>query len=181
MARQSNTPLQPQRFGSSPVLSLYRDINRLFDEAFHGVWSSDPTGLGSRFIDARMNVSETSNAFKLTLELPGVVEDDVDISLDDDILTVRGEKRIEKSEEKENFHTVERSFGAFQRSLRLPFATDPEKVAAHFDNGVLTVVVPKTEQQQRSRHIPLQRKQTMVDTSAVPEGLRNDERVEDEP
>lgn len=176
--------LSPYRgFGFSPVLSLYRDINRLFDDAFQGDLSRDTAGQSSRFIDARMNVSETENAFKLTVELPGVAEEDINISLDDDILTVRGEKRIEKSEEKENFHAIERTFGEFQRSLRLPFATDPERVEARFENGLLTVTIPKSEKQERSRRIPLQGGQSAAKPSidaGAPEAQENQESGADE-
>jgi HSP20 family protein len=77
--------------------------------------------------------------------LPSVSEQDIDISLDDDVLTIRGEK--------ENFHFVERSYGTFQRSLRLPYAVNPDQVQASFGNGVLMVKLPKTERQERSRGI----------------------------
>ena len=103
-----------------------------------------------------MNVSETENEIRITAELPGVTEQDIDISLDDDVLTIRGEKKFERTDDKENFHFVERSYGTFQRSLRLPFPVDPEQVQASFENGVLTVTVPKTGRQERSRRIQVQ-------------------------
>jgi HSP20 family protein len=68
-----------------------------------------------------MNVSETDKDIRITAELPGVSQEDVDVKLDDDVLTIRGEKKFEQENEKENFHFVERSYGTFQRSLRLPF------------------------------------------------------------
>ena len=98
-----------------------------------------------------MNVSETDKEIRITAELPGVDQNDVDVSLDDDVLTIRGEKKFEQKEEKENFHFVERSYSTFQRSVRLPFPVDPEQVNASFENGVLTVSLPKTAQQERSR------------------------------
>jgi HSP20 family protein len=104
-----------------------------------------------------MNVSETENEIHVAAELPGVREEDIDVSLNDDILTIRGEKRFERQDEKENFHVVERSFGTFQRSIRLPFPVDPEQVQARFDNGVLMVTMPKTAQQQRTKRIQVQR------------------------
>jgi HSP20 family protein len=103
-----------------------------------------------------MNVSETDKEIRITAELPGVDQNDVDVSLDDDVLTIRGEKKFEQKEEKENFHFVERSYGTFQRSVRLPFPVDPEQVNASFENGVLTVSLPKTAQQERSRKIQIQ-------------------------
>ena len=108
------------------------------------------------FVNASMNVSETDKEIRITAELPGVTEQDIDISLDDDVLTIRGEKKFERTDDKENFHFVERSYGTFQRSLRLPFPIDPEQVQANFENGVLTVTVPKTGRQERSRRIQVQ-------------------------
>ena len=115
------------------------------------------SGMGS-IVNAHMNVSETENEIRITAELPGVTEQDIDISLDDDVLTIRGEKKFEQSQggEKENFHFVERSYGTFQRSLRLPYPIDPEQVRASFDNGVLTITLPKTAQKERTRRIQIQ-------------------------
>ena len=103
-----------------------------------------------------MNVSEAENEIRITAELPGVSQDDVEIAVDDDVLTIRAEKRLEKKDEKERFHFVERTYGTFQRSLRLPFPVDPEQVRANFENGVLTVTLPKTKAQDRSRRIQIQ-------------------------
>jgi len=105
-----------------------------------------------------MNVSETENEVRVTVELPGVTEKDIDVSLNDDILTIRGEKKFESERggEKESFHFVERSYGNFQRSLHLPFAVKPDDVKAAFQNGVLTITLPKSAQQERSRKIQIQ-------------------------
>ena len=108
------------------------------------------------FVNASMNVSETENEIRITAELPGVTQQDIDVSLDDDVLTIRGDKKFERTDDKENFHFVERSYGTFQRSLRVPFPVDPEQVQARFENGVLTVTLPKTGQQERSRRIQVQ-------------------------
>jgi HSP20 family protein len=101
------------------------------------------------FVNASMNVSETDKEIRITAELPGVTEQDIDVSLDDDVLTIRGEKKFERKDEKENFHFVE-------RSLLLPYAINPEQVQASFENGVLTVTLPKMERQERSRRIQVQ-------------------------
>jgi HSP20 family protein len=87
-----------------------------------------------------------------------VTDKDIDVSLNDDVLTIRGEKHFEQSKvgEKESYHFVERSYGTFQRSLRLPFPVDPEQVKANFEHGVLTITLPKTAQQERSRRIQVQ-------------------------
>ncbi|WP_457090143.1 Hsp20/alpha crystallin family protein [Microvirga sp. P5_D2] len=136
-------------------------MNRLFDDVFRG--AALPAAAGSQgqgdignFVNASMNVSETDKEIRITAELPGVTEQDIDVSLDDDVLTIRGEKKFERKDDKENFHFVERAYGTFQRSLRLPFAVDSEQVQASFENGVLTVTVPKTGRPERSRRIQVQ-------------------------
>jgi HSP20 family protein len=136
-------------------------MNRLFDDILRGKGLPAATGNQGQgrvgnFVNASMNVSETENEVRITAELPGVTEQDIDVSLDDDVLTIRGEKKFERRDDKENFHFVERSYGTFLRSLRLPFSIDPEQVQASFENGVLTVTVPKTGQQERSRRIQVQ-------------------------
>jgi HSP20 family protein len=158
MTRSSITPWGGLYGGPDPFLSLHREMNRLFDDAFRGA----PRGEGQTkspgsLVDARMNVSETEKELRVTAELPGVNESDVDISLDDDVLTIRGEKKFEQArgDDKENYHFVECSYGTFQRALRLPFSVNPDEVRADFQNGVLTVIVPKSAQQQRSRKIQI--------------------------
>jgi HSP20 family protein len=161
MARNPMTPFRPGggMFPGDPFLSLHREMNRLFDDVFRGAGlpAAETQGQGGgTFVNASMNVSETENEIRLTAELPGVTEQDIDISLDDDVLTIRGEKKFERADDKENFHFVERSYGTFQRSLRLPFPVDPEQVQASFENGVLTVAVPKTGRQERLHRVQVQ-------------------------
>jgi HSP20 family protein len=144
-----------------PVLSLHREMNRLFDDVFRGAGLPAATGNQGQgrvgnFVNASMNVSETENEIRITAELLGVTEQDIDVSLDDAVLTIRGEKKFERTDDKENFHFGERSYGTFQRSLRLPYPVNPEQVQARFENGVLTVTVPKTGRQERSRRIQVQ-------------------------
>lgn len=162
MARNPMTPFRPGggMLPGDPFLSLHREMNRLFDDVLRG---ASPTASGSQgqggvgnFVNASMNVSETDKEIRITAELPGVTEQDIEVSLDDDVLTIRGEKRFERKDDKENFHFIERSYGTFQRSLRLPYAVDSEEVQASFENGVLTVTVPKTGRQARSRRIQVQ-------------------------
>jgi len=163
MARNPMTPYRPGggMFPGDPFLSLHREVNRLFDDVFRG--AALPTASGSQgqgdvgaFVNASMNVSETDKEIRITAELPGVSEQDIHVSLDDDVLTIRGEKKFERKDDKENFHFVERSYGTFQRSLRLPYPVESEQIQASFENGVLTVTVPKTERQERSRRIQVQ-------------------------
>lgn len=146
-------------YGGDPFFSLQREMNRLFDDAFRGFGGqATPTQQRSGGVmEARMNVSETDKEFRISAELPGVDEKDVDVTLDGDLLTIRGEKKFEQERggDQESYHFVERSYGSFQRSLQLPYAVRSEDVRAEFHNGVLTLTLPKSEQQQRSHKIPI--------------------------
>jgi HSP20 family protein len=119
--------------------SLQGDMNRLFDRFFEG---RTPNGTGRRWIPA-MDLVETDDHLVLRADLPGMTEDDVDIEIKDNVLTVSGERKAEHEDKSEGYHRVERSFGSFSRSLTLPAGVDPDKVEANFDNGVLEVRIPK--------------------------------------
>jgi HSP20 family protein len=168
MARNSLIPLGGM-FRSDPIFSLHREMNRLFDDLVggQGMQASQSAGLASA-VSAHMNVSESDKDIRVSVELPGVTEQDIDVSLDDDLLTIRGEKKFEqeRGDEKQNYHYLERSYGSFQRSLRLPFKAKPEEVQADFHNGVLTVTVPKSAQQQQSHRIQVQAGPAKVGQSA---------------
>jgi HSP20 family protein len=164
MARNPLSPFRPgglteRGFGDDPFMSLHREMNRLFDDVFRGSsgsWAGRPGESGSNFVQAHMDVSETENEVRICAELPGVSQDDVDVTLQDDVLTIRGEKKLERKDETENFHFMERSYGTFQRSLKLPFVVEPQQVKAEFNNGVLTVTLPKTKAQERSHRVQIQ-------------------------
>lgn len=122
---------------ADPFSSLHREMNRLFDDAMRG---SGPVGTASMAAPC-MNVSETDRDIRIEVELPGVSEEDVQLDLTGDLLTLRGEKRVTR--EDAQHHVVERSFGSFARSVRLPFSPEPDRVQADFAHGVLTITVPK--------------------------------------
>ena len=143
--------------GLDPLFSLHRDMNRLFEDVLGTGLPFGGPDQQNRLINAQLSVSETEGEIRVAAELPGVREEDIDVSLDDDVLTIRGEKKMQRQDEKENFHVVERSFGSFQRSIRLPTPVDPDRVSASFDNGVLTVTLPKSAQQERTRRIQVSR------------------------
>lgn len=92
-----------------------------------------------------VDFSETENEYTVKAELPGIGKDDIDISLTDGVLTIKGEKRHEKKEEKENYHYMETRYGSFSRSLLLPEDASAEKVDAVYSDGVLKVSIPKAE------------------------------------
>lgn len=122
---------------ADPFSSLHREMNRLFDDAMRG---SGPAGTASMPAPC-MDVGETERDIRIEVELPGVSEEDVQLDLTGDLLTIRGEKRVTR--EDVQHHVVERSFGGFARSVRLPFSPEPDRVQAGFAHGVLTITVPK--------------------------------------
>lgn len=134
-----------------PFLDLHREVNRLFDDSFRGMGGGE-RGEGGRFMLApRVDIHERDDRIEVCAELPGVSEKDIDLSVDGDMLTIRGEKRNERQDAQA--HVIERSYGSFQRSIQLPFAPDPDKVEASCANGVLTVSIPNEAQRERRRRI----------------------------
>lgn len=93
-----------------------------------------------------MDLSEDDGRYVVTAEIPGVAKDDVHVEVDEGVLSVSGEKRSEREEKKEKRRWVERSYGSFHRSFRLPADADADRIAARFEKGVLTIEIPKTEQ-----------------------------------
>ena len=127
------------------INSLQSEMNRLFNTFF-----DTPTPPGNanglrRWVPA-MDLVETDDHFVLRADLPGLAEDDVSIELEDNVLTVSGERGTEHEDRKEGYYRVERAYGAFHRQLTLPEGIDPEAVEASFDKGVLEVRVPKPEE-----------------------------------
>lgn len=136
---------------------LQRDIDGIFDEFFRGGGTVLPVMRAldkSPVMAPKMDIAETEKGYHLSLELPGVAEKDVDVSLQEGVLSVRGEKKNEEKTEGKNWHRVERSYGSFQRSITLPEGIDEEGVSATFKNGVLEIDVLKSEKKKdKSRKI----------------------------
>ena len=128
--------------------SLQTEMNRLFNAAFEGPGSGNG---GARRWTPAMDMLETEDEFVLRADLPGLSESDVHIELEDNVLTVSGERKTEHEDKREGFYRMERSYGSFSRSLTLPKGIDPEAVTAAFDRGVLEVRVPKPEQRKPRR------------------------------
>jgi HSP20 family protein len=126
--------------------SLQGDMNRLFDRFFEGRQGNG----GRRWIPA-MDLVETEDHLVLRGDLPGMTEDDIDIEIKDNVLTVSGERKSEQEEKGEGYHRVERAFGSFSRSLSLPAGIEPGNVEANFDKGVLEVRIPKPAEAKPTR------------------------------
>jgi HSP20 family protein len=120
---------------------LKTEMDRLFERFFEPAWSESPAlGDWAPSID----VTETKDAVMVKVELPGVDQKDIGVSLQEGILTIKGEKNEEKEQKDARYHRVERAYGAFARAVRLPAAVDATKVTATFKDGVVTITLPKT-------------------------------------
>ena len=116
----------------------------LFDRLFDDI--DFPTiHLDDREWMPKIDVKETEKEIVVNVEVPGMTKDDINILLTDGLLTVSGEKRHESEDKKENFHVIERRFGSFKRSIRMPNDIEAEKIDASYKDGVLTIIVPKSE------------------------------------
>jgi HSP20 family protein len=123
-----------------------RDMNRLFNTLFE-----PSAGAVMRRWSPAMDVVETEDNYVLRADLPGVSEGDVKIELDDNVLTISGERKSAHKEAKEGYYRVERAYGSFSRTLKLPEGVDADSITASFDRGVLEVNVPKPEQRKPRR------------------------------
>lgn len=132
---------------------LQDSMNRLFDSFFQDRYAEYEDTFWYPVVD----VSETDKAFVIHAELAGMTQKDVDISLQDNVLCIQGKKKRRKKSKHENFYLTERSFGRFYQSFTLPAAVDAEHVQATFTDGVLTVILPKTQ--------PIQAKRIAISTS----------------
>lgn len=140
----------------NPLLVLQRDINRVFDE-FWKRFEQPRFGLLSDAAGGalpRVEVAETDKEVEISAELPGMDEKDIELSLTDNLLTIKGEKKQEREETKKGYHISERTYGSFFRSVPLPPGIQAENVSATYKKGVLTVTLPKSpEAQSRAKKI----------------------------
>jgi HSP20 family protein len=165
----SSLPVQRSDLSASggqlgAIVQLHREIDRLFDDAFRGFglsalamprFSSDwPT-----LLKPALDIQETEKQYNISLEVPGVEEKDIQLSLDNDVLIVRGEKRQEQEKKEGGYHRIERSYGSFQRALNLPQDANQDTTKASFKNGVLTITIDKREASapRQGRSIPIEK------------------------
>jgi HSP20 family protein len=127
----------------SPFASLRREMDSLFDNFFRG-FEIEP--FESRFsgFTPKIDVTENDKEIKISAELPGMDEKDIDISLQNDMLTIKGEKKEEKEDKGKDYYRMERSYGSFTRTIPLPVEVETDKAEAKFKKGVLSITLPKT-------------------------------------
>lgn len=133
----------------TPTSDLFRDrVGRLFDQIIdESVAPAERTeGFGSRHWVPAVDIKESDEALTLTAELPGLAKENVNLSIENNVLTLTGERKFEKDVKQESYHRIERAYGSFSRSFTLPNNVKAEAVDATFVDGVLNVVLPKIEE-----------------------------------
>jgi HSP20 family protein len=138
---------------AADLFANFRRLNRMMDETL-GNWAGDG---GDTFNSAwlpAVDIVENGDHIRLVVELPCVKPEDVKLGLENNVLTIRGDKRQDKEEKEERWHRYERTYGSFERSFTLPSTVDPERIEATAENGVLTVTMVKAERA-RPREIPV--------------------------
>jgi HSP20 family protein len=156
---QSKAPA-PREEPWMPFDTLRREIDRLFEDFRPIGWRSPfrrPSGFETAWprlegwqVAPAMDLVEKEGGYEITAELPGLDEKNVEITLSDDILTIKGEKKEEKEEREKEYYLSERRFGSFQRTFRLPEGVNTDQIDASFRNGVLTVTLPKSAEARKS-------------------------------
>jgi HSP20 family protein len=139
-----------------PLTSFRREMDRLFDDFFRGAPRLGWLTTGDGTLSPRVDISETDTEVKVSAELPGLDEKDIEVNVRDNTLTIKGEKKAEKEEKGKTFYRSERSYGLIQRVIPLPVEVQQDKAEAEFSKGVLTVRLPKSPAaQKKSRKIEI--------------------------
>ena len=131
-----------------PLNLFERDMNRMFDEFFSGFGLAPAWERDWSTFSPQVDIVDSEKEIKVSVELPGLDEKDIDVSLSRDVLTISGEKRQEKEDKGKNYYRMERSYGSFKRAIPIPCEVKTEDIDATFKNGVLSIVLPKTTEGQ---------------------------------
>ena len=134
-----------ERRGLTDIDLFRREIDSLFDRFFEG-WPFETTPTETQWVPS-VDLSETNKEYIVRAEIPGVDPKDFDISLNNNVLTIRGERKHEKETKDEDFHRIERVYGSFTRSIQLPGEVNEDKVTANYKNGVLEITLPKAKEE----------------------------------
>src|SRR5262245_25634526 len=152
--RSSSSSDRRGGFAGGAFVDMQREMNRLFDDVVRSFRGSAPI-IRSR-TSPRLDVHESDSELCVVADIPGVQPSDVDVRLDGLTLVISAERRADTETKQENYHLMERSRGVLRRSVQLPFAPDPEQVRANYENGVLTVRMPKRASQGQGHRIQVQ-------------------------
>ena len=147
----SRKGLQVRSDEEDPFVALQSQVNQVFDHFFNGfavnpLWGSE---LRTGTFNPRLDFTETDKEYRVTVELPGLDEKNIEVKVVNGNLTIKGEKQEEKEEKKKDYYLHERHFGSFERSFEIPEGVDADKIEANFKKGVLTVTLPKKPEAQK--------------------------------
>lgn len=145
--RGQKRPSLPSIYSQHPLWELHREMDQLFERAFQG-FGLPSIGFGKNtqnLLKPNVDIKENKKSYTISVEVPGVDEGDVKLELVDGALTISGEKKHEKEEKDEHYHSVERSYGSFKRVLALPQDAKEDEIKAKFKNGVLKITVPRKQ------------------------------------
>lgn len=142
----------PSRSHEDPFLSLRHEMDQLFDSFTRGWGLPTLASSGEGFLSPRVDIAETETGLEMTAELPGIDPKDIDLEIDDEVLTLKAEHKVDREEkdDKRHYRLTERSSGTYMRSFALPFTPDRDKITAEFDKGVLKVTVPRSPDQPKT-------------------------------
>jgi HSP20 family protein len=151
--------------------SIQNEMNRLFNTFFEQPAPGRGNGGARRWMPA-MDLVETADHYVLRADLPGLSDEDVNVQLEDNMLTISGERKAEHGSEQEGYYRLERAFGAFSRSLTLPDGVEPDGVQAYFDRGVLEIRIPKPAQK-KPRQVQITLGERSTDETKTIEGAES--------
>lgn len=142
----AKSPPREARSWLDPFDSLHDEMDRVFSNYFRRLPLPHLgfRGDGNGHLFANLDLKETENELKIEIDAPGVKREDIDITLSDNSLMVKGKRESKKEEKKESYHRIERDYGEFERRLALPCEVDPDRVEANLKDGVLTIILPKS-------------------------------------
>jgi len=146
------------------MVTLREKMNRLFEDYYPARTEEKDIVAGSWA--PSVDIYETENELVLTAELPGIKEDDIEIKLEDNTLTIKGDRNFEKETKEENYHRIERSYGSFFRSFTLPAYIDQEKIEAQHENGILKIAMPKKHESKPRKVRVLKPKQVKTEKTS---------------
>ena len=154
--RKTNGGLVTRRNQMDPLSQLHREVDRVFSDFMTDWPLTGPISLMDRRFGTfvpDVDITETDKEFRVTAELPGMDEKDLNVSFVEGLLTIKGEKREEHEEQRGDSYRSERRFGAFERTIPLPSGVNPDKAKASFKKGVLSITLPKTEEARSNKKI----------------------------
>ncbi len=131
------------------LVKLSKDPLKMFDDIWEGTQLPATTAF-------KVDISEDEDAFYIEAEMPGLKKEDISLGVEEDVLTIKGERKKETEEQGKNYHRVERNYGSFSRSFNLGELIDQENIEASFENGVLHVSLPKAQQIRKTKEITIE-------------------------